>query len=361
MILEVVPVIPPELRPLVPLDGGRFATSDLNDLYRRVINRNNRLKRLIELRAPDIIVRNEKRMLQEAVDALFDNGRRGRVITGANKRPLKSLSDMLKGKQGRFRQNLLGKRVDYSGRSVIVVGPELKLHQCGLPKKMALELFKPFIYSKLELYGMATTIKAAKRMVEKERPEVWDILEEVIREHPVLLNRAPTLHRLGIQAFEPVLIEGKAIQLHPLVCTAFNADFDGDQMAVHVPLSLEAQLEARVLMMSTNNILSPANGKPIIVPRRTSCSASTTSRWSGRGEPGEGMAFADDRRDRAGARQPSAVTLHAKIKARAQDRRQADGKPVDRRASQTTPGRMLLSRDPAAQSQRAASIWSTGC
>jgi len=266
MILDVIPVIPPELRPLVPLDGGRFATSDLNDLYRRVINRNNRLKRLIELRAPDIIVRNEKRMLQEAVEALFDNGRRGRVITGANKRPLKSLSDMLKGKQGRFRQNLLGKRVDYSGRSVIVVGPELKLHQCGLPKKMALELFKPFIYHKLELYGMASTIKAAKRMVEKERPEVWDILEEVIREHPVLLNRAPTLHRLGIQAFEPTLIEGKAIQLHPLVCTAFNADFDGDQMAVHVPLSLEAQLEARVLMMSTNNILSPANGKPIIVP-----------------------------------------------------------------------------------------------
>jgi DNA-directed RNA polymerase subunit beta' len=266
MILTVVPVIPPELRPLVPLDGGRFATSDLNDLYRRVINRNNRLKRLIELRAPEIIVRNEKRMLQEAVDALFDNGRRGRVITGANKRPLKSLSDMLKGKQGRFRQNLLGKRVDYSGRSVIVVGPELLLHQCGLPKKMALELFKPFIYSRLEVYGMASTIKAAKRMVEKERPEVWDILEEVIREHPVLLNRAPTLHRLGIQAFEPVLIEGKAIQLHPLVCAAFNADFDGDQMAVHVPLSMEAQLEARVLMMSTNNILSPANGKPIIVP-----------------------------------------------------------------------------------------------
>ncbi|WP_160121179.1 DNA-directed RNA polymerase subunit beta' [Rhodovarius lipocyclicus] len=266
MIMDVVPVIPPELRPLVPLDGGRFATSDLNDLYRRVINRNNRLKRLIELRAPDIIVRNEKRMLQEAVDALFDNGRRGRAITGANKRPLKSLSDMLKGKQGRFRQNLLGKRVDYSGRSVIVVGPEMKLHQCGLPKKMALELFKPFIYSKLEKYGHATTIKAAKRMVEKERPEVWDILEEVIREHPVMLNRAPTLHRLGIQAFEPTLVEGKAIQLHPLVCTAFNADFDGDQMAVHVPLSLEAQLEARVLMMSTNNILSPANGKPIIVP-----------------------------------------------------------------------------------------------
>ncbi|QCE32584.1 DNA-directed RNA polymerase subunit beta' [Acetobacteraceae bacterium] len=266
MILDVIPVIPPELRPLVPLDGGRFATSDLNDLYRRVINRNNRLKRLMELRAPDIIVRNEKRMLQESVDALFDNGRRGRAISGGNKRPLKSLSDMLKGKQGRFRQNLLGKRVDYSGRSVIVVGPELKLHQCGLPKKMALELFKPFIYAKLEKYGHANTIKAAKKMVEKERPEVWDILEEVIREHPVFLNRAPTLHRLGIQAFEPILIEGKAIQLHPLVCTAFNADFDGDQMAVHVPLSLEAQLEARVLMMSTNNILSPANGKPIIVP-----------------------------------------------------------------------------------------------
>src|SRR5882724_6219850 len=266
MILELVPVIPPELRPLVPLDGGRFATSDLNDLYRRVINRNNRLKRLIELRAPDIIVRNEKRMLQEAVDALFDNGRRGRVITGANKRPLKSLSDMLKGKQGRFRQNLLGKRVDYSGRSVIVVGPELKLHQCGLPKKMALELFKPFIYSRLDAKGLSTTVKQAKKLVEKEKPEVWDILDEVIREHPVLLNRAPTLHRLGIQAFEPVLIEGKAIQLHPLVCAAFNADFDGDQMAVHIPLSLEAQLEARVLMMSTNNILHPANGSPIIVP-----------------------------------------------------------------------------------------------
>ncbi len=266
MILTVVPVIPPDLRPLVPLDGGRFATSDLNDLYRRVINRNNRLKRLIELRAPDIIIRNEKRMLQEAVDALFDNGRRGRVITGANKRPLKSLADMLKGKQGRFRQNLLGKRVDYSGRSVIVVGPELRLHQCGLPKKMALELFKPFIYSRLDAKGLSTTVKQAKKLVEKEKPEVWDILDEVIREHPVLLNRAPTLHRLGIQAFEPVLIEGKAIQLHPLVCAAFNADFDGDQMAVHVPLSLEAQLEARVLMMSTNNILHPANGSPIIVP-----------------------------------------------------------------------------------------------
>ncbi len=266
MILETIPVLPPELRPLVPLDGGRFATSDLNDLYRRVINRNNRLKRLMELRAPEVIIRNEKRMLQEAVDALFDNGRRGRAITGPNKRPLKSLSDMLKGKGGRFRQNLLGKRVDYSGRSVIVVGPELKLHQCGLPKKMALELFKPFIYNKLEERGYCTTIKSAKKMVEKEKPEVWDVLEEVIKEHPVMLNRAPTLHRLGIQAFEPVLIEGKAIQLHPLVCTAFNADFDGDQMAVHLPLSIESQIEARVLMMSTNNILSPANGKPIIVP-----------------------------------------------------------------------------------------------
>ena len=266
MVLEVIPVIPPDLRPLVPLDGGRFATSDLNDLYRRVINRNNRLKRLMELSAPDMIIRNEKRMLQEAVDALFDNGRRGRAITGQNRRPLKSLSDMLKGKTGRFRQNLLGKRVDYSGRSVIVVGPELRLHQCGLPKKMALELFKPFIYNKLEERGLVTTIKSAKKMVEKERPEVWDILDEVIREHPVLLNRAPTLHRLGIQAFEPILIEGKAIQLHPLVCAAYNADFDGDQMAVHVPLSVEAQVEARALMMSTNNILSPANGKPIIVP-----------------------------------------------------------------------------------------------
>jgi DNA-directed RNA polymerase subunit beta' len=266
MMLEVIPVIPPDLRPLVPLDGGRFATSDLNDLYRRVINRNNRLKRLQELNAPEIIIRNEKRMLQEAVDALFDNGRRGKTITGPNKRPLKSLSDMLKGKQGRFRQNLLGKRVDYSGRSVIVIGPELRLHQCGLPKKMALELFTPFIYNKLEDRGLVTTIKSAKKLVEKERPEVWDILEEVIKEHPVMLNRAPTLHRLGIQAFEPVLTEGKAIQLHPLVCAAFNADFDGDQMAVHVPLSIEAQMEARVLMMSTNNILSPANGKPIIVP-----------------------------------------------------------------------------------------------
>ncbi|MGC2522121.1 MAG: DNA-directed RNA polymerase subunit beta', partial [Stellaceae bacterium] len=340
MILEVVPVIPPELRPLVPLDGGRFATSDLNDLYRRVINRNNRLKRLIELRAPDIIVRNEKRMLQEAVDALFDNGRRGRIITGANKRPLKSLSDMLKGKQGRFRQNLLGKRVDYSGRSVIVVGPELKLHQCGLPKKMALELFKPFIYSKLELYGLASTIKAAKRMVEKERPEVWDILEEVIREHPVLLNRAPTLHRLGIQAFEPVLIEGKAIQLHPLVCTAFNADFDGDQMAVHVPLSLEAQLEARVLMMSTNNILSPANGKPIIVPSQDIVLGLYHITMERPGEKGEGMVFSSIGEIEQ-ALESKSVSLHARIQARYHGL-DADGQPVVRRV-ETTPGRMLLS------------------
>ncbi|MEM7227063.1 MAG: DNA-directed RNA polymerase subunit beta', partial [Pseudomonadota bacterium] len=340
MILDAVPVIPPELRPLVPLDGGRFATSDLNDLYRRVINRNNRLKRLIELRAPDIIVRNEKRMLQEAVDALFDNGRRGRVITGANKRPLKSLSDMLKGKQGRFRQNLLGKRVDYSGRSVIVVGPELKLHQCGLPKKMALELFKPFIYSRLELYGMASTIKAAKRMVEKERPEVWDILEEVIREHPVLLNRAPTLHRLGIQAFEPVLIEGKAIQLHPLVCTAFNADFDGDQMAVHVPLSLEAQLEARVLMMSTNNILSPASGKPIIVPSQDIVLGIYYLTMEAEGEPGEGMAFTD-MGEILHAIEKGAVTLHSRIKARYTALNE-DGEKVTS-VVETTPGRMILS------------------
>ena len=340
MILDVVPVLPPELRPLVPLDGGRFATSDLNDLYRRVINRNNRLRRLIELRAPEIIVRNEKRMLQEAVDALFDNGRRGRAIAGANKRPLKSLSDMLKGKQGRFRQNLLGKRVDYSGRSVIVVGPELKLHQCGLPKKMALELFKPFIYSKLELYGMATTIKAAKRMVEKERPEVWDILEEVIREHPVLLNRAPTLHRLGIQAFEPVLIEGKAIQLHPLVCTAFNADFDGDQMAVHVPLSLEAQLEARVLMMSTNNILSPANGKPIIVPSQDIVLGLYYLTLEREDEPGEGMAFADVGEIER-ALDDGVVSLHSRIKARYVG---VDENGARRRIRvETTPGRMLLS------------------
>jgi DNA-directed RNA polymerase subunit beta' len=266
MIISILPVLPPDLRPLVPLEGGRFATSDLNDLYRRVINRNNRLKRLLDLTAPDIILRNEKRMLQESVDALLDNGRRGKPILGSNKRPLKSLSDMIKGKQGRFRQNLLGKRVDYSGRSVIVVGPTLQLHQCGLPKKMALELFKPFIFSKLQFKGLATTIKSAKKMVEKEISEVWDVLEEVIHEHPVLLNRAPTLHRLGIQSFEPLLVEGKAIQLHPLVCAAFNADFDGDQMAVHIPLTIEAQLESRILMMSTNNILSPANGEPIIVP-----------------------------------------------------------------------------------------------
>jgi DNA-directed RNA polymerase subunit beta' len=293
MVLSVLPVLPPELRPLVPLDGGRFATSDLNDLYRRVINRNNRLKRLLDLNAPDIIVRNEKRMLQESVDALLDNGRRGRAITGTNKRPLKSLADMIKGKQGRFRQNLLGKRVDYSGRSVIVVGPTLKLHQCGLPKKMALELFKPFVFSKLQLRGLSTTIKAAKKLVEREGSEVWDILEEVIREHPVMLNRAPTLHRLGIQAFEPVLIEGKAIQLHPLVCTAFNADFDGDQMAVHVPLSIEAQLEARSLMMSTNNILSPANGEPIIVPSQDVVLGLYYMTRDCINAQGEGMIFAD--------------------------------------------------------------------
>ena len=340
MILEVIPVLPPELRPLVPLDGGRFATSDLNDLYRRVINRNNRLKRLIELHAPEIIVRNEKRMLQESVDALFDNGRRGRSITGANKRPLKSLSDMLKGKQGRFRQNLLGKRVDYSGRSVIVVGPELMLHQCGLPKKMALELFKPFIYSKLELYGMATTIKAAKRMLEKERPEVWDILEEVIREHPVMLNRAPTLHRLGIQAFEPVLNEGKAIQLHPLVCAAFNADFDGDQMAVHVPLSLEAQLEVRVLMMSTNNILSPSNGKPIIVPSQDIVLGLYYLTLDRQDEPGEGMAFASVGEIQQ-ALDAGVVTLHSRVKAR-YSTVDAKNKPFTSRL-ETTPGRMLLS------------------
>ncbi|MFZ4541642.1 MAG: DNA-directed RNA polymerase subunit beta' [Rickettsiales bacterium] len=341
MILEVVPVIPPELRPLVPLDGGRFATSDLNDLYRRVINRNNRLKRLLELRAPDIIVRNEKRMLQESVDALFDNGRRGRVITGTNKRPLKSLSDMLKGKQGRFRQNLLGKRVDYSGRSVIVVGPELKLHQCGLPKKMALELFKPFIYAKLEIYGIATTIKAAKRMVETERPEVWDILAEVVREHPVLLNRAPTLHRLGIQAFEPMLIEGKAIQLHPLVCTAFNADFDGDQMAVHVPLSIESQLEARVLMMSTNNILSPANGKPIIVPSQDMVLGLYYLSLESDKEKGEGMAFSDLNEVEM-ALEVKAVTLHSKIKMRFAI--MGDNGKIKHEVIDTTPGRMLIAQ-----------------
>ncbi|MCB8840629.1 DNA-directed RNA polymerase subunit beta' [Aurantimonas sp. VKM B-3413] len=339
MIMTVVPVIPPDLRPLVPLDGGRFATSDLNDLYRRVINRNNRLKRLIELRAPGIIIRNEKRMLQEAVDALFDNGRRGRVITGANKRPLKSLSDMLKGKQGRFRQNLLGKRVDYSGRSVIVTGPELKLHQCGLPKKMALELFKPFIYARLDAKGYSSTVKQAKKLVEKERPEVWDILDEVIREHPVLLNRAPTLHRLGIQAFEPVLIEGKAIQLHPLVCTAFNADFDGDQMAVHVPLSIEAQLEARVLMMSTNNILHPANGAPIIVPSQDMVLGLYYLSIMNENEPGQGMVFSDIG-ELEQAIYTKAVTLHTKIKGRFKTV-DAEGNPVSQ-IFETTPGRMLI-------------------
>jgi len=341
MIMDVLPVIPPELRPLVPLDGGRFATSDLNDLYRRVINRNNRLKRLIELHAPDIIIRNEKRMLQESVDALFDNGRRARAITGTNKRPLKSLSDMLKGKQGRFRQNLLGKRVDYSGRSVITVGPQLKLHQCGLPKKMALELFKPFVYAKLELYGHATTIKAAKRMVEKERPEVWDILEEVIREHPVMLNRAPTLHRLGIQAFEPVLVEGKAIHLHPLVCTAFNADFDGDQMAVHVPLSIEAQLEARVLMMSTNNILSPASGKPIIVPSQDMVLGIYYLTYEAEGLKGEGSVFANFDEVEMALFEKT-VDLHAKIKCRMEY--VDDNGEIKFGIVETTPGRIMVSQ-----------------
>ena len=350
MILTVVPVIPPDLRPLVPLDGGRFATSDLNDLYRRVINRNNRLKRLIELRAPDIIIRNEKRMLQEAVDALFDNGRRGRVITGANKRPLKSLADMLKGKQGRFRQNLLGKRVDYSGRSVIVTGPELKLHQCGLPKKMALELFKPFIYARLDAKGLSGTVKQSKRMVEREQPQVWDILEEVIREHPVMLNRAPTLHRLGIQAFEPKLIEGKAIQLHPLVCAAFNADFDGDQMAVHVPLSLEAQLEARVLMMSTNNILHPANGQPIIVPSQdivlglyylsiVADGAVGAHKPDDKNNPMQGVFGDIGQLEHALA--AKTVSLHSKIKWRWRGLG-PDGEPVSK-IYDTTPGRVILS------------------
>ena len=343
MVMEVLPVLPPDLRPLVPLDGGRFATSDLNDLYRRVINRNNRLKRLLELNAPDIIVRNEKRMLQESVDALLDNGRRGRAITGSNKRPLKSLADMIKGKQGRFRQNLLGKRVDYSGRSVIVCGPTLRLHQCGLPKKMALELFKPFIFSKLELRGLATTIKAAKKMVEREEPVVWDILDEVIREHPVLLNRAPTLHRLGIQAFEPVLIEGKAIQLHPLVCSAYNADFDGDQMAVHVPLTLEAQLESRALMMSTNNILSPANGDPIIVPSQDVVLGlyyMTREKINGRGE---GMRFADTE-EVSRAYNAGLVDIHSRIKVRfTQVTFTEEGEPVATRMFEdTTVGRILV-------------------
>jgi DNA-directed RNA polymerase subunit beta' len=343
MVLTVLPVLPPDLRPLVPLDGGRFATSDLNDLYRRVINRNNRLRRLLELNAPDIIVRNEKRMLQEAVDALLDNGRRGRAITGTNKRPLKSLADMIKGKQGRFRQNLLGKRVDYSGRSVIVVGPTLRLHQCGLPKKMALELFKPFIFQKLQLRGEASTIKAAKRLVEREGPEVWDILEEVIREHPVLLNRAPTLHRLGIQAFEPVLIEGKAIQLHPLVCTAFNADFDGDQMAVHVPLSLEAQLEARALMMSSNNILSPANGDPIIVPSQDVVLGLYYMTRERVGAKGEAMAFADSQEVHR-AYESRSVDLQAKVRVRIKETLLVKGGGMEERIRhvQTTVGRALL-------------------
>jgi len=330
MVLTVLPVIPPDLRPLVPLDGGRFATSDLNDLYRRVINRNNRLKRLLELNAPEIIIRNEKRMLQEAVDCLFDNGRRGRAVTGSNKRPLKSLSDMLKGKQGRFRQNLLGKRVDYSGRSVITVGPDLRLHQCGLPKKMALELFKPFIYNRLEEKGYVTTVKSAKKMVEKEGPEVWDALDEVVREYPVMLNRAPTLHRLGIQAFEPVLIEGKALQLHPLVCAAFNADFDGDQMAVHVPLSVEAQVEARCLMMSTNNILSPANGKPIIVPSQDMVLGIYYMTRSREYVKGEGMTFSGVDEVRS-AYDAEAIDLHARIKVR-----------MEGQLNDTTVGRILL-------------------
>ncbi|MBI1909004.1 MAG: DNA-directed RNA polymerase subunit beta' [Deltaproteobacteria bacterium] len=342
MMLEIVPVLPPDLRPLVPLDGGRFATSDLNDLYRRVINRNNRLKRLMELNAPEIIIRNEKRMLQESVDALFDNGRRGRVFTGPNKRPLRSLSDMLKGKQGRFRQNLLGKRVDYSGRSVIVVGPELRLHQCGLPKIMALELFKPFIYQKLEERGFVTTIKGAKKMVEKERPEVWDVLEEVIQEHPVMLNRAPTLHRLGMQAFEPVLIEGKAIQLHPLVCAAFNADFDGDQMAVHVPLSTEAQIETRVLMMSTNNILSPASGKPIIVPTQDMVLGIYYMTREVPFSRREGRLFASPEEVRI-AYDAGEVDLHSKIKVRIKGVSPKGDSPKGQRLVETTTGRILLS------------------
>ncbi|HEX8757367.1 MAG TPA: DNA-directed RNA polymerase subunit beta', partial [Steroidobacteraceae bacterium] len=344
MVMTVLPVLPPDLRPLVPLDGGRFATSDLNDLYRRVINRNNRLRRLLELNAPDIIVRNEKRMLQEAVDALLDNGRRGRAITGTNKRPLKSLADMIKGKQGRFRQNLLGKRVDYSGRSVIVVGPQLRLHQCGLPKKMALELFKPFIFQKLQLRGEASTIKAAKRLVEREGPEVWDILEEVIREHPVLLNRAPTLHRLGIQAFEPQLVEGKAIQLHPLVCTAFNADFDGDQMAVHVPLSLEAQLEARALMMASNNILSPANGDPIIVPSQDVVLGLYYMTRERIGCRGEGMFFSDVHEVHR-AYESRTIDLQAKVRVRLRETLRVAGGEFEekRRIVDTTVGRALLS------------------
>ena len=344
MILEVLPVLPPELRPLVPLDGGRFATSDLNDLYRRVINRNNRLKRLLELKAPEIIVRNEKRMLQESVDSLLDNGRRGKAMTGANKRPLKSLADMIKGKGGRFRQNLLGKRVDYSGRSVIVVGPQLRLHQCGLPKKMALELFKPFIFHRLEVMGLATTIKAAKRMVEDEIPEVWDILEDVIREHPVLLNRAPTLHRLGIQAFEPILIEGKAIQLHPLVCAAFNADFDGDQMAVHVPLSLEAQMEARTLMLASNNVMSPANGEPIIVPSQDIVLGLYYMTREKINAKGEGMFF-PDLAEVARAYETGQASLHAKVTVRIKEYEWAEDGSKKEKITRynTTVGRALLS------------------
>jgi len=330
MIMDIIPVLPPDLRPLVPLEGGRFATSDLNDLYRRVINRNNRLKRLIELKAPDIIVRNEKRMLQESVDVLFDNGRHGRAIMGTNKRPLKSLSDTLKGKQGRFRQNLLGKRVDYSGRTVITIGPDLRLHQCGLPKKMALEMFKPFIYYRLEQKGLVSTVKSAKKMVEREVPEVWDTLDEVVKEYPVLLNRAPTLHRLGIQAFEPILIEGKALQLHPLVCTAFNADFDGDQMAVHIPLSVEAQIEARVLMLSSNNILSPANGSPIIVPSQDIVLGIYYMTRGISGSKGEGKIFANPEEVRC-AYDAKAVDLHARIIVR-----------MDKERFNTTVGRILL-------------------
>src|SRR5438045_3787726 len=344
MVMDVLPVLPPDLRPLVPLDGGRLATPDLNDLYRRVINRNSRLRRLLELKAPEIIARNEKRMLQEAVDALFDNGRRGRPVTGPGNRPLKSLSDMLKGKQGRFRQNLLGKRVDYSGRSVIVVGPTLKLHQCGLPKLMALELFKPFIFHKLEVMGLATTIKAAKRMVESQEPVVWDILEDVIREHPVLLNRAPTLHRLGIQAFEPVLIEGKAIQLHPLVCAAFNADFDGDQMAVHVPISLEAQMEARTLMLSSNNVLHTAHGEPVIVPSQDIVLGlyyAPRDRVNARGEG----SFFTNVTEVSRAYESGGVELHAGITVRIKEARKNDDGSIEEivKRYETTVGRALLS------------------
>jgi DNA-directed RNA polymerase subunit beta' len=345
MVLKVLPILPPDLRPLVPLDGGRFATSDLNDLYRRVINRNNRLGRLLELDAPEIIVRNEKRMLQEAVDSLIDNGRRGRAVMGNNRRPLKSIADMIKGKQGRFRQNLLGKRVDYSGRSVIVCGPYLKLHQCGLPKKMALELFKPFIYNRLIAQGLSSTIKAAKKMVESEVPEVWDILEKVVHQHPVLLNRAPTLHRLGIQAFEPLLIEGKAIQLHPLVCGAFNADFDGDQMAVHVPLSEEAQLEARTLMLASNNVLHLASGEPIIVPSQDVILGLYYMTRDKINQKGEGMIFVNPA-EALNAYESGAATLHAKVKLRIQEYEKVDGKyhPTTKRIVDTTIGRAIFSR-----------------